>query len=188
MSTNIIEMKTIPTNSVAVTASDSAYITDSVRQVSIEAPIVFTSVNLSTEVLTKAAHGITNGAAVQVVDPGTTNLSGTTMYYAIDVATDTLKLSTVVGGSAVNIGGAATTAPTLRVSERVVTARVEGCISVVGAGDVVVLPTGHLDTDTATLAVGGAVKYTLAAGQFLPVEVKKVFATGTTATGIVCNY
>jgi hypothetical protein len=59
---------------------------------------------------------------------------------------------------------------------------------VVGAGDVVVLPTGHLDTDTATPAVGGAVKYTLAAGQFLPVEVKKVFATGTTATGIVCNY
>lgn len=179
---------TIPSFAVPVTASNTNYITDSYRVVDMESPVVFTSVDLDTDTLTREDHGYNNGDAVNLVDPGTTDLDTNSLMYVINADADTLQLSLVPGGTAIDLGGTDTTAPTLRISERLVTAKVQGCISVIGAGDVVVLPAGHADTDTATVAAGGAIKYTLAAGQFLPVLVKKVFATGTTATGIVCNY
>ena len=183
-----MSISTIPSFAVPVTASDTNYITDSYRVPSNEAAIPFTSVNLSTDVITKVAHGYNDGDAVYVTNAGTTNLSTTGLKYVVNKTTDTIQLSSVPGGSAIDIGGANTTAPTLKISERYLTSRVEGCISVVGAGDVVVLPSGHRDTNTTTVAAGGAIKFTLAAGQFLPISVKKVFSTGTTATGIVCNY
>lgn len=183
-----MSISTIPSFAVPVTASDTNYITDSYRVPSNEAAIPFTSVNLTDNTITKTAHGYNDGDAVYVVDAGTTDLTTTGLKYVVNKTTDTVKLSLTPGGTAIDIGGANTTAPTLQITERYKTLRVEGCISAVGAGDVVVLPSGHLDTNTTTVAAGGAIKFTLAAGQFLPISVKKIFSTGTTATGIVCNY
>lgn len=178
----------IPSFAVPVIKSDTNYITDTFRIPSIEAPIAFTSVDLDTETLTYVDHGYNDGDAVTVVDAGTTNLSTTGLKYVINKTDDTIELSETPGGTAINLGGTDDVAPTLRISERLVTRRVVGCISVVGAGTVRVLPAGHADTDVNTQAAGGAIDYTLAAGQTLPVIVKKVFSTGTSATGIVCNY
>lgn len=63
-----------------------------------------------------------------------------------------------------------------------------GTLYVGVAGDVVVLPQAHADTNnTATTGTGGAVLFkNVQAGQILPVQVKKVFATGTTASSILC--
>ena len=56
------------------------------------------------------------------------------------------------------------------------------------SGDVVVLPAAFDDTNTATPANGGAVLYKSVPVGFFPIEVRKVFATGTTATNIVCQF
>ena len=181
-------MNSIANKATAVTASNTNYITDSVSVVSLEAAQAFTSVDLTADTITLVGHGYNTNDVVAVKDNGTTDLSETTPYFVIRTSADVIQLSLSFNGSAVNIGGANTTAPTLAITNRQQTVRVEGCISVVGAGDVVVLPAQHPDTNTATLATNGAVKYTLAAGQFLPILVKKVFSTGTTATGIVCSY
>lgn len=57
-----------------------------------------------------------------------------------------------------------------------------------GAGDVTVEPV----SGTGTLAPSGysdtTVTFTLAAGQLVPVTVKRVLATGTTATGLIAVY
>lgn len=181
-------MNSIANKATAVTPSNTNYITDSVSVVSLEAAQAFTSVDLTADTITLVGHGYNTNDVVAVKDNGTTDLSETTPYFVIRTSADVIQLSLSFNGSAVNIGGTNTTAPTLAVTNRQQTVRVEGCISVVGAGDVVVLPAEHPDTNTATLATNGAVKYTLAAGQFLPILVKKVFSTGTTATGIVCSY
>lgn len=67
--------------------------------------------------------------------------------------------------------------------------RTFGTLYIGVSGDVVVLLQGHLDTDSAvTTGVGGALLFkNVAVGDF-PHQVKKVFATGTTATNIICNY
>jgi hypothetical protein len=55
-------------------------------------------------------------------------------------------------------------------------------------GDVVALPQAHADTNsTSTTGVGGAVLYKAVPVGFFPIQVKKVFATGTTATNIICQ-
>jgi hypothetical protein len=181
-------MNSIANKATAVTPSNTNYITDSVSVVSLEGEKVFTSVNITAETITLVNHGYNTNDVVVVKHNGTTDLSKTTPYFVIRTSADVIQLSLSFNGTAVNIGGANTTAPTLAIINRLQTVRVEGCISVVGAGDVVVLPADHPDTNTATLATNGAIRYTLAAGQFLPIVVKKVFATGTTATGIVCSY
>ena len=56
------------------------------------------------------------------------------------------------------------------------------------SGDVVVLPAAFDDTNTATPANGGAVLYKSVPVGFFPIEVRKVFATGTTATDIICQF
>jgi hypothetical protein len=56
------------------------------------------------------------------------------------------------------------------------------------SGDVVVLPAEFDNTDSATPANGGAVLYKSVPVGFFPVEVRKVFDTGTTATNIVCQF
>jgi hypothetical protein len=55
-------------------------------------------------------------------------------------------------------------------------------------GDVVALPQAHADTDSAvTTGLGGAILFkNVPVGDF-PHQIKKVFATGTTATNIICN-
>lgn len=181
-------MTPIATKAIAVTKSDTDYLTDKEYVVSTESALQFTTVNISTETLTLVAHGYNEGDIVKVTSAGTTDLSLILRYFVKYVDADNIQLSLTLGGSAVNIGGANTTAPALAITDRYKTVRIEGCISVVGAGDVVVLPSGHFDTNSATVAIKGAQKYTLAAGQFLPVKVKKVFSTGTTATGITASY
>lgn len=65
----------------------------------------FTAAN-ATNVFTSAAHGLSNGMCVQVKNSGgalPTGLSALTNYYIINAATNTFKLSTSKGGSAVDI-------------------------------------------------------------------------------------
>ena len=143
---------------------------------------------MSADTITYNSHGYNDGDTVAIKNAGTTNLSTTTAYYVVSKTTNTIKLSLSRGGSAVDIGGTNTTAPTIAITNRWQLVRVEGAIFAGGAGDVVVLPAGFNDTDTATEASNGAVKFTLTAGQILPIQVKKVFSTGTTATQIVCLY
>lgn len=70
------------------------------------------------------------------------------------------------------------------------TDKIQGTLYIGTAGDIVVLPIENTDTDsTVTTGVSGAIIFkNVPSGAFLPVGVKKVFATGTTATNIICNY
>ncbi|MFA6260390.1 MAG: phage head-tail connector protein [Bacteroidia bacterium] len=76
-------------------------------------PVLCTAVNLTTNVFTKAAHGLRNGDIVQFPDLGTvTGISLETDYYIINKTTDTFKVSATLNGSAVDLTGADTTPPT----------------------------------------------------------------------------
>ena len=68
--------------------------------------------------------------------------------------------------------------------------KVIGSLYIGTTGDVVVLPWEHADTNSAvTTGVGGAMIFkNIPSGSFLPVAVRKVFSTGTTASDIICNY
>lgn len=61
-----------------------------------------------------------------------------------------------------------------------------GTLYVGTSGNLNVLPWYHADTNDATTTgtAGGAVLYTNVPVGFFPIAVKKVFATGTTASGI----
>ena len=65
-----------------------------------------------------------------------------------------------------------------------------GTLYVGVAGNLNVLPFAHANTDdaTSTGVAGGAVLYTNVPVGFFPIQVKKVFATGTTASGIICQF
>lgn len=68
--------------------------------------------------------------------------------------------------------------------------KVIGSLYVGTGGSIVVLPAEHADTNSAvTTGVGGAVIFTnVPDGSFFPIAVRKVFSTGTTASGIICNF
>lgn len=68
--------------------------------------------------------------------------------------------------------------------------KVIGTLYVGTAGNLNVLPAEHLDTDDATTTgnVNKAVIFTNVPVGFFPIAVRKVFSTGTTASGIICNY
>lgn len=70
------------------------------------------------------------------------------------------------------------------------TNKVIGSLYIGTSGNLNVLPWEHTDGSTAysTGTVDGAVLYTNVPVGFFPVAVKKVFATGTTASGIICQY
>lgn len=67
-------------------------------------PQTFTA-DADTDVITANGHGYANGTRVRVSSTGSLpgGLSAATMYYVIDATTDTFKVSTSSGGSAVNI-------------------------------------------------------------------------------------
>jgi len=183
--------KTIPFRSVEVTKSDSNYITDQVRYPVNAIAIQATSVNLSTDTITQTAHGYLNGYRLTPTALGTvTGITIGTIYYIINVTTDTFQISVTYGGSAVDLTGASTTPPTLQITSILPAAqRVYGSIYVGTGGDVVVLPQEHLDTDDSTLAPSGAVKFTsVPSGAIIVGHFKKVFSTGTTASEFVCQY
>jgi hypothetical protein len=179
----------IGTNAVAVTASNTDYITDSIAVQVTEAEKVITSVVLATDTFTLNSHGYNDGDIVIFTNLGTvTGITTTDNYFIITSATNTFQVSLSLGGSAVDLTGAATTAPSIdRIFARR-TQRVEGSLYIGVSGDVNVLLNGHLDTNTATAASRGAQLFkNVPVGPF-PYSVKKVFSTNTTATNILCIY
>jgi len=179
----------IGTNAVAVTASNTAYITDSLPLQVTEAEKVITSVTLATDTFTLNAHGYSDGDIVIFTSLGTvTGITTTDNYFIVGSATNTFQVSLSLGGSAVDLTGAATTAPTVdRIFKRT-TQRVSGSLYIGVSGDVNVLMSSHPDTDTATAASRGAQLFkNVPVGPF-PYDVKKVFSTNTTATNILCIY
>ena len=66
----------------------------------------FTSANINTSVnsITSTAHGFSNGHAVLITTDGTlsSNLTAGRVYYTVNTTVNTFKISTQVGGAAVN--------------------------------------------------------------------------------------
>ena len=74
----------------------------------VEHTIPASDVNISTEVITKTNHGWSNGTKIRYMNAGGTSITGLThkaVYYVIDSAASTFKVSTTSGGSAVNLTG-----------------------------------------------------------------------------------
>ena len=74
----------------------------------VEHTIPTSAVNTGTDVITKSNHGWANGQKIKYYHNGGTALAGLsndTNYYVIDSATDTFKVSTTSGGSAINLTG-----------------------------------------------------------------------------------
>jgi hypothetical protein len=96
-------------------------------------------------------------------------------------------VSLTYSGSAIDLTGATTTLPSWRETKQFNSAiRKTGFISVTTSGTYRVLPAAHFDTNTTTVAPMGAQDVYIAAGVPYPVEVKKVFSTGSaSASGIV---
>ncbi len=66
------------------------------------------TVNISTDVFTKTAHGLTNGKIIRFSSVGgVTNMSTTYFYYVRDATADTFKVSEYSGGAALNLAGSA---------------------------------------------------------------------------------
>lgn len=71
------------------------------------------SVNLTTNIITKTAHGLYNGQILRFTALGTvTGLSTGLQYYVRDSTTDTFKVCLVPGGTAVDLTGTSVTPPT----------------------------------------------------------------------------
>ena len=179
--------KTIPYQCVAVTKSDTNYITDQQRTPVNETAVKMTT--FDTDVITKVAHGYANSDVLKCTNVGTSSLVADASYYVIYIDADTFSVTTTFGGAAASMGATTTTAPTFkRLSTLNEAVKVTGSLFVGVAGDVVVLPEAHLDTDDATVCVGGAQKFTVPSGFTIVGHFKKVFDTGTTATNINCQY
>jgi len=179
--------KTIPYRSVAVTPSDTLYITDKNRTPVSDVAIGMTS--FASDIITKVAHGFSEGDIVTPTNAGTTNLVVGTKYYVLHLSADTFSLSETLGGAAFALGATLTTPPVLQRTSTLGSSHVvTGSLFCGGAGVVVCLPEGHLDTNDANPCIGGAQSFTVVAGQYLVGHFKKVFTTGTTATLIQCQY
>lgn len=65
------------------------------------------TVNVTTNIFTSVGHGLSLSFPLifTTIPAGITNISTNTLYYARDITTDTFKISTVQGGSAIDIGG-----------------------------------------------------------------------------------
>jgi hypothetical protein len=77
----------------------------------------------ATDIITSAAHGLSNGTCIQVSNSGGAlpgGLSASTNYYVINATTNTFQVSTVPAGSAVNITSAGTGTHTYRLKGKAV--------------------------------------------------------------------
>lgn len=176
---------------VAVTPSDSAYLTaigwtTTTPQVQQTA----TAASLASNTLTLASSGLANGDILVFDSLGTITGTGfaiNTELYVVGVSGDTFQIALTYGGSAIDLGGATTTLPSWRKTKTFNSAiRKTGFISVTTSGAYLILPAAHFDTDTTTVAPMGAQSVYIVAGVPYPVEVKKVFSTGSaSASGIV---
>lgn len=168
---------------VAVTPSDTNYITALTWVTENNAEQTATAASLAGNTLTLASSGLANGDIIQFTNVGTiTGISLVALYYVVGVSGDTFQVALTYGGSAIDLGGATTTLPSWRKTQDLQTRRKTGFLSVTTSGTYRVLPVSHFDTDTTTVADMGAQDIYIAAGAPCPVEVKKVFSTGTTAS------
>ena len=77
-----------------------------------------TGISIATPgVVSKVAHGLTNGTAVQLLNGGTlpTGLAVLTTYYVVAAAADTFQLSLTYGGAAINTTGSSAGTHTVNV-------------------------------------------------------------------------
>jgi uncharacterized phiE125 gp8 family phage protein len=74
------------------------------------------SINLSTNVLTEAAHGLKNSDVIEFNSIGTiTGIATDTPYYIISRTTNTFKISATINGTEIDLTGSTSTMPTYRV-------------------------------------------------------------------------
>jgi len=181
----------IGTNAVAVTPSDTAYITDSIAVQVTEAEVTATSVTLATDTITKVGHGLNANDILTLTNLGTVTGTGIALnsnYFVVFVDADNFKLSLSISGAAIDLTGAATTPPTYQRLFARKTMQVNGSLWVGVAGDLNVLLVDHPDTNSATATSRGAQLFkNVPVGPF-PYAVRKVFATNTTATTILAIY
>ena len=175
---------------VAVTPSDTNYITG-IEFVVENNPIqTATAADLSANTLTLASSGLANGDIIQLTDLGTITGTGFVInspLFVVGVSGNTFQVSLTYGGSAIDLGGATTTLPSWRKTYDFQSAvRKVGFLSVTTSGTYRILPEDHFDTDTTTIAPMGAQDVYIAAGVPYPVRVKNVLSTGSaSASGIV---
>lgn len=178
---------------IAVTPSDTAYLTGMYWQIvyptgsgglTVQTP---TSATLASDLFTLASSGLANGDIIVFDSLGSiTGIAINTPYYVVGVSGNDFQISTTYGGTAVDLTGATTTMPTFRKTQTLQTVRKTGFLNVTTSGTYRILPVDHFDTNTNSVAAMGAQDVYIAAGVPFPVEVKKVFDTGTTnKTGIV---
>lgn len=169
-----------------ITPSDSSYLT-AAKYTKVESPtaVAATSVTVASDIITKASNGLADGDIVDFTDLGSvTGISTGVEYFVMGVSGNDFKVSATFQGTAINLGGADTTAPTYRKLYDFAQVRQNGYIQAGGAGNIVALPATHMDTNDDTVQPLGAQSYTVVAGQILPGQFKKVFESST-ATSMV---
>lgn len=169
-----------------ITPSDSDYLT-AAKYTKVESPqeVEATSVTVASDIITKASNGLANGDIIDFTDLGTvTGIDTGVEYFVVGVSGNDFSASETFQGTAINLTGANTTPPTYRKLYDFAQVRQNGYIMAGGAGNIVALPAGHMDTDDDTVQPLGAQSYTVVAGQILPGQFKKVFESST-ATDMV---
>ena len=174
---------------VAVTPSDTNYLTALTWVTENNAAQTATAASLAGNTLTLAGSGLANGDILVFDSLGTitgTGLAINKELYVVGVSGDDFQISLTYGGSAIDLTGTTTTLPSWRKTKGLQTARKTGFISVTTSGTYKVLPAASFDTDSITSADMFAQDVYIAAGLPYPVEVKKVFSSGAESTsGIV---
>ncbi len=181
----------IANRSVAVTASDTNYITGIGWNTENGAEQTPTSATIASDLFTLAGSGLANGDIITITSLGTitgTGLAVNANVYVVGVSGNNFQIALSYGGSAVDLGGANTTPISFRkIGDFQSSLRLVGCISVTTSGTYRVLPAWSQDTNTTTVADFGAQDVYIVAGVPYPMLVKKVFSTGSASTsGIVC--
>jgi hypothetical protein len=173
------------TRIIAVTPSDTNYITGLTWVAENGVQTTPTSVTIASDLFTLAGNGLANGDIIVPTNLGTvtgTGLAINRQLFIVGVAGDNFQVSLTYGGSAIDLGGADTTPITYVKAYDIQTVRQDGFLSVVTSGVYRVLPSAHFDTNSTTVADMGAQDIYIAAGAPCPVLVKKVFVTGSVAT------
>lgn len=87
----------------------------------------YTAVDVSNNLFTIAGHGLVNGTPCQVTSTGSMpgGLAVNTLYYVVNQATDTFKLSTTYNGAAIDITSQGTGTITIKEAYRVYTSNGE---------------------------------------------------------------
>mgnify|MGYP000122439931 CR=1 FL=1 len=77
--------------------------------------VAATSVDVSTDTITKSGHGLYDGDCIQLSSLGSvTGVSADTNYFIVNKTATTFQLAATVGGPVINLTGANTTAPTYK--------------------------------------------------------------------------